>query len=61
MQRVRPESVLADMGYDSEPNHRQGRDLRGVRSFIPASIGRPTTKLPSRRHRRRMKQRLNKN
>ncbi len=60
MQQVRPESVLADAGYDSEPNHRYARDERGVRSFIPASIGRPTVKLPSGRHRRRMKQRLNK-
>jgi hypothetical protein len=31
-----------------------------VRSFLPATIGRPTAKLPAGRYRRRMKQRLNK-
>jgi hypothetical protein len=59
--RVRLDSVLADAGYDSEPNHRHARDKRGIRSFIPATAGRPTTKLPSGRYRRLMKQRLNKN
>ena len=57
---VRIEAALADAGYDSEPNHRYAREERGVRSFIPATIGRPTTKLPSGRYRRQMKQRLNK-
>ena len=60
MQQIRPEAVLADAGYDSESNHREARDERGVRSFIPATAGRPTAKLPSGRYRRRMKQRLNK-
>lgn len=60
MQQVRPESVLADAGYDSESNHRHAREERGVRSFMPATAGRPTTKWPSGRYRRRMKQRLNK-
>jgi len=58
---VRVDAALADAGYDSEPNHRHARDRRGVRSFMPAKHGRPTTKLPSGRYRRRMKQRLNKN
>jgi hypothetical protein len=53
-------SVLADAGYDSEPNHRFARERHGVRSFIPAKIGRPTAKPPSGRYRRRMKQRLTK-
>ena len=57
---VRVETALADAGYDSEPNHRYARESRGVRSFIPATAGRPTTKLPSGRYRRQMKQRLNK-
>jgi hypothetical protein len=57
---VRVDSALADAGYDSEPNHRHAREGCGVRSFIPASLGRPTSKLPSGRYRRRMKQRLNK-
>ena len=53
-------SVLADAGFDSEPNHCHAREKYGVRSFIPATIGRPTRKPPSGRNRRRMKQRLNK-
>ncbi len=53
-------SALADAGYDSEPNHRYARERRGVRSFIPATAGRPTAKLPTGPYRRRMKQRLNK-
>lgn len=54
------DAALADAGYDSEANHRHARLRRGVRSFIPAKIGRPTSKLPSGLYRRRMKQRLNK-
>jgi hypothetical protein len=57
---VRVGSVLADAGYDSEPNHRHAREQRGVRSFIPATAGRPSPKPPSGRYRRQMKQRLNK-
>lgn len=58
--QVRVGAVLADAGYDSEPNHRYAREERGVRSFMPATIGRPTPKPPSGRYRRQMKQRLNK-
>jgi hypothetical protein len=57
---VRVAAALADAGYDSEPNHRHAREHRGVRSFIPATAGRPTAKLPTGKYRRRMKQRLNK-
>jgi hypothetical protein len=57
---VRISSALADAGYDSEGNHRYAREGCGVRSFIPASAGRPTAKLPTGHYRRRMKQRLNK-
>jgi DDE family transposase len=57
---ARPATMLADAGYDSENNHRHARLTKGVRSFIPATIGRPTSKLPSGHFRRRMKQRLNK-
>ena len=53
-------SMLADAGYDSEPNHRYAREKCGVKSFIPPKIGRPTTKPPTGRYRRQMKQRLNK-
>jgi Transposase DDE domain len=55
------DSVLADAGYDSEANHSYAREELGVRSFIPAKAGRPTSKPPSGRYRRRMKQRLDKN
>lgn len=58
--QVQLEAVLADAGFDSEPNHRYARETKGVRSFIPATIGRPTEKPPTGRYRRRMKQRLNK-
>ena len=57
---VRIDVALADAGYDSEPNHRHAREKRGVRSFIPATAGRPTTKPPTGRYRRQMKQRLDK-
>jgi Transposase DDE domain/Transposase domain (DUF772) len=57
---VRVGAVLADAGYDSEGNHRYAREQCGVRSYIPATAGRPTAKLPTGRYRRQMKQRLNK-
>jgi hypothetical protein len=60
MTNVQPQRVLADAGYDSEPNHRYARERCGVRSFMPAKHGRPTTKPPSGRYRRQMKQRLTK-
>jgi len=53
-------SALADAGFDSEPNHRYARECRGVLSFIPATAGRPSSKPPTGRYRRRMRQRLNK-
>lgn len=57
---VQPRIVLADAGYDSESNHRYARECHGVRSYMPAKHGRPTTKPLSGRYRRQMKQRLNK-
>ncbi len=57
---VRVDATLTDAGYDSEPNHQYARDQLGVRSFMPATIGRPTDKPPTGRYRRQMKQRLNK-
>jgi len=50
--------VVADAGYDSEANHRTARRDMGVRSVIPAGIGRPTTKPPSGRWRRHMAKRF---
>jgi hypothetical protein len=60
VRQVRLDAALADAGYDSEPNHQYAREVEGVRSYMPATIGRPTPKLPSGRYRRQMKQRLNK-
>ena len=59
-ENVGVDATLADAGYDSEPNHRYAREQQGVRSFMPATIGRPTDKPPTGRYRRQMKQRLNK-
>ena len=57
---VRPRRVLADAGYDSEPNHRYARGRHRVLSFMPATAGRPSAKPPAGYHRRRMRQRLDK-
>jgi hypothetical protein len=58
---IRITTALADAGYDSEANHRYAREQRGVRSIIPAEIGRPSSKPPTGRYRRLMRQRLDKN
>ncbi len=60
LRRVRLTALLADAGYDSEPNHRYARERCGVRTAIPATAGRPTTKEPTGRWRRLMKRRLDK-
>jgi Transposase DDE domain len=60
MKVIQPKRVVADAGYDSEPNHCYAREKHGVHSFMPATLGRPTTKPLRGYHRRRMKQRLNK-
>jgi hypothetical protein len=57
---VRPRRVVADAGYDSEPNHCYARETHGVLSFIPALLGRPSPRPPVGYHRRRMRQRLDK-
>lgn len=54
-------SVVADAGYDSEANHTIARLDMGVRSVMPAKIGRPTNKSPAGRYRRLMKQRFARN
>ncbi len=41
-------------------DYRGVADRQRVRSFMPAKIGRPTSKPPSGRYRRQMKRRLNK-
>ena len=60
LRRVKLGTVLADAGFDSEPNHRHARLRRGVRSVIPATSGRPTTKRLTGRYRQLMRTRLNK-
>jgi Transposase DDE domain len=47
--------MVADAGYDSEPNHRFARERCGIRTVIPAKHGRPTTK-PATGHYRRLMQ-----
>lgn len=58
--RVGVRTTLADAGYDSEPNHRHARDHRCVRSYMPATGGRPRKdgKPPSGRWRRVMARKL---
>ena len=58
--RVRVGAVLADAGYDSEANHHYARQACAAPAFIPAAIGRPSTKPPSGYPRRQMKRGLNK-
>jgi hypothetical protein len=50
--------VLADAGYDSEPNHRYAREEHGVHTTIPPRRGRPSEKPPTGRYRRMMKRTL---
>ena len=54
--RRRIHTLLADAGYDAEWAHEFLRHDLGIRSIIPAGIGRPTTRPPSGHYRRRMKQ-----
>jgi hypothetical protein len=56
--RVQIGTVVADAGYDAEHTHRFARQERGVRSLIPAKIGRQTTKPATGYWRRQMQQRL---
>jgi len=48
-------TLLADAGYDWEHAHHFARDGCGVRSVIPAAVGRPTDKPPSGTYRRLMR------
>jgi hypothetical protein len=59
LQQVKVRSTVADGGYDSEPNHEFARAECGVKSFMPATIGRPSAKPPVGYYRRQMRQRLN--
>jgi len=56
--RVRLHRVLADPGYDSEPNQQFAREKLRLRSIIPAKHGHPTGKPASARYRRLMQRRF---
>ena len=58
LSRVRPSSLVADAGYDSEANHEACRDKRKLPTLIPPLHGRPPkdpAKPPAGRWRRLMK------
>lgn len=56
--RARVRTAVADSGYDAEDNHRLARGQLGVRSVIPARIGRPSPKPPVGYWRRHMRRRF---
>ena len=58
--RAKVDTLLADAGFDSEAAHVLARKQHGMRTIIPPTRGRPTTKLPSGRWRRLMATRFNK-
>jgi hypothetical protein len=58
LRRGKVKTLVADAGYDSEDNHEAARLGMGVRSVIPAKIGRPGSGPPAGRYRRLMKQRF---
>lgn len=51
---VRLSQLVADAGYDSEPNHQFAREQCSTRTIIPAKHGRPTSKPARGRYRRLM-------
>ena len=56
--RVSLETLLLDAGYDAEWVHEVARNDLGIRTIIPAGIGRPTDKPPTGYWRRVMSQRI---
>jgi len=56
--RMPLEFALADAGFDSEDNHRLARQELGIRSVIPATIGRQSTAAPKGYYRRLMRRRF---
>jgi hypothetical protein len=56
--RMPLEFALADAGFDSEDNHRLARQELGIRSVIPATIGRPGINGPKGYYRRLMRKRF---
>jgi len=58
VRRVRPRTVLADGGFDSEAGHVYCRQRLGMQSLIPACHGRPSGREPTGRYRRQMSRHL---
>jgi hypothetical protein len=58
LQNLNLTSIVADAGYDSEANHRFGREECGVRTIIPAKRGRRTDNPAVGRYRRLMQTRF---
>jgi hypothetical protein len=58
LRRCRLDTLYADAGYDAEWVHDMSRQDFGVRTVIPAKIGRPTRKAPQGHWRRVMMQRI---
>ena len=56
--RMPLEFALADAGFDSEDNHRLARQELSIRSVIPATIGRQSTRGPAGYYRRLMRRRF---
>ena len=56
--RARMETLLADAGYDAEWAHRVAREDLGIRTIIPAKIGRVTDRPPTGYYRRVMSERI---
>ena len=56
--RAKIDTLLADAGYDAEWAHCVAREDLGIRTLIPAAIGRPTGKPPTGYYRRLMHSRL---
>jgi hypothetical protein len=58
LSRTPIETLVADAGYDAEHSHHFARQQRGVRSLIPAKVGRQTDKPAKGYWRRQMQRRL---
>lgn len=58
LDNVHIDTITADAGYDSEASHQFAREQKHVRTLIPATIGRRTTKPLRGYWRRQMKSRL---
>lgn len=54
LKRVRMTTMVADAGYDSEPNHQFARKHNNIRTMIPPKHGRPTQKPAKGKYRRLM-------